>query len=361
MNSKVTVTPRRAAPHAHDKASVDRIMLHVCLALVPATAFGFYLFGWPALMLWATTCVSAMVTEIFCLWLQQKSLHRALDTSALLSGWLLAMTLPPWAPWWIGAGGAAFAIAVGKHLYGGLGQNIFNPAMLARVALLVSFPVQMTTWIQIDSLATPDVMTSLHIIFGGLPPADGITGATILGELKTAYSAGTVEDISRTHFSWINAFLGETAGSMAETSEFLVLLGAVWLLHKRIISWHIPISMLLTTALLAVAFHQANPDHYASPVLHLTSGGIMLGAFFIATDYVTSPSAKLAQCLFGAGCGFVMYAIRTWGGFPEGVGFAVLFMNALTPLLDRYCKPRAYGRNFKGQALDAKAQPRKVN
>lgn len=361
MNSKLSVVPQRPAPHTHDRAAVDRIMLNVCLALVPATAFGFYLFGWPAAMLWLVTCSAAIITEALCLLLQDKSLHALRDSSALLSGWLLAMTLPPWAPWWIGAGGAAFAIAVGKHLYGGVGQNIFNPAMLARVALLVSFPLQMTTWIQPLGFESPDFLTSVQIIFSGWQPNDGLTGATILGELKTGYAAGSVEALSQTHFNGIQSLLGQTAGSMAETSEFLVLLGAIWLLHKRIISWHIPISMLLVTALLALVSHHANPDHYASPLLHLSSGGIMLGAFFIATDYVTSPSSKLAQCLFGAGCGFVVFAIRSWGGFPEGIGFAVLFMNALTPLLDRYCKPRVYGRSINGKPINVKAQSRKVN
>lgn len=361
MNSSLPVTPQRAAPHAHDRASVDRIMLHVCLALLPASVFGFYLFSWPALVLWAVTCLSAVVTEALCLWAQQKSLSRLGDASALLSGWLLAMTLPPWAPWWIGAGGAAFAIAVGKHLYGGLGQNIFNPAMLARVALLVSFPVQMTTWVLPTGLDTPGFLASLQIIFNPQPLAEGFTGATILGELKTAQSAGTVDTLTAHMFSAWPSFLGQTAGSMAETSEILVLLGGLWLLHQRIISWHIPVSMLAATAVLAIAFHQANPTHYAGPLVHLLSGGVMLGAFFIATDYVTSPSSKLGQCLFGAGCGMVMYAIRTWGGFPEGVGFAVLFMNAITPLLDRYCKPRAYGRHINGKPIDAKAQSRRVN
>lgn len=361
MNSMIPAVPQRPAPHTHDKASVDRIMMHVCLALVPATGFGFYLFGWPAVILWATTCLAAMATEALCLLLAQQSLRRLSDSSALLSGWLLAMTLPPWAPWWIGAGGAAFAIAVGKHLYGGLGQNIFNPAMLARVALLVSFPVQMTTWIHPEGLQSPDFLTSLNIIFGGGEFPDGVTGATILGEMKTAYSAGSMETLSGSHFDWITSILGDTAGSMAETSEFLILIGAMWLLALRIISWQIPVAMLGTTAILAMVFHQADPNHYASPLIHLSSGGIMLGAFFIATDYVTSPSSKLGQLLFGAGCALVMFAIRTWGGFPEGAGFAVLFMNGLTPLLDRYCKPRVYGRTLKGSPVNVKARARKVN
>jgi len=360
MDSPSAMSSRRPAPHAHAGASVERIMLQVCLALLPATAFGLYLFGWPALLLWTVTCVSAVATEAFCLLLQDRSLQRLGDSSALLTGWLLALSLPPWAPWWIGAGGAAFAIAVGKHVYGGLGQNIFNPAMLARVALLVSFPVQMTTWAQPLGLATPSLHDALGIIFTGAAAPDGLTGPTILGELKTAQPAGTVPQLILGHFSWFEASLGRTGGSLGETSELLVLLGGLWLLGLRIISWHIPVAMLATTAVLAALFHQIDPAHHAGALVHLGSGGVMLGAFFIATDYVTSPSSKTGQLLFGAGCGAVMFAIRSWGGFPEGVGFAVLFMNALTPLLDRYCKPRAYGRTLRGNPIEPAPLPRRV-
>ncbi|MFV8818421.1 RnfABCDGE type electron transport complex subunit D [Haliea sp. E17] len=351
MNSIINPTVARAAPHTHDRASIERIMLHVCLALVPATLFGFHLFGWPAAILWLVTCGAAVLCEMLCLALQGRSLARAADGSALLTGWLLAMTLPPWAPWWIGAGGAAFAIAVGKHLYGGLGQNIFNPAMLARVALLVSFPVQMTTWVQPGQFDHPDLATALGIIFQGSGIADGVTGPTILGELKTAQTAGSVATLTLGGYSALEAAIGNTGGSLAETSEFLVLIGGLWLLALRIVSWHIPVAMLATVAIVAAAFNQADPAHYASPLVHLTSGGIMLGAFFIATDYVTSPSSNMGKLLFGMGCGLVMFAIRSWGGFPEGLGFAVLFMNSLTPLLDRYCKPRAYGRTVRGRPV----------
>ncbi len=360
MTSAMNLRVARAAPHTHDRASVERIMLHVCLALLPATFFGFHLFGWPAAILWLLTCAAAVLTELLCLALQGRSLRRAADGSALLTGWLLAMSLPPWAPWWIGVGGAAFAIAVGKHLYGGLGQNIFNPAMLARVALLVSFPVQMTTWVQPGVFEYPDLASALGIIFQGSGMADGITGPTILGELKTAQGAGTVATLTLGGFSALDAALGNTGGSLAETSEFLVLLGGLWLLALRIVSWHIPLAMLGTLAIVAAAFHQADPAHYASPLLHLTSGGVMLGAFFIATDYVTSPSSASGKLLFGAGCGLVMYAIRSWGGFPEGLGFAVLFMNSLTPLLDRYCKPRVYGRSIRGRPVTPRGGPGKA-
>ncbi len=361
MNVALNPQPLRSAPHAHASASVERIMMQVCLALLPATLFGFHLFGWPAVILWALTCAAALLTEAACLALQGRPLRRVADGSALLTGWLLAMSLPPWAPWWIGVGGAAFAIAVGKHLYGGIGQNIFNPAMLARVALLVSFPVHMTTWVQPEGLLLPGLGESLGIIFQTTAMPDGITGPTVLGDLKTAQSAGTVPALMLAGPSTLDAALGNSAGSLGETSEMLVLIGGLWLLALRIISWHIPVAMLATTGLVAAAFHQADPAHYASPLLHLSSGGVMLGAFFIATDYVTSPSSATGKLLFGMGCGLVMYAIRSWGGFPEGLGFAVLFMNSLTPLLDRYCKPRAYGRTLRGRPVPASGGAKKAN
>ncbi len=348
------------APHTHDRSSVERIMLQVCLALTPATLFGLWQFGWPAAMLWLLTCASAVATEVLCLWLRRKPLHHSVDLSALLTGWLLALSLPPWAPWWIGVGGSFFAIAVGKHLYGGIGQNIFNPAMLARIALLVSFPVQMTTW-PLAGQHSPDFITSLGIIFQGAPMPDGTTGATILGELKTAYSGdATVTSITDAHFSWLDAGLGFTAGSLGETSALLILAGGIWLLALRIISWHIPVAMLLSLLLISALFNAVDPGRYAGPMVHLLSGGTLLGAFFIATDYVTSPSSNSGRLWFGACCGVLVFAIRSWGGFPEGVGFAVLFMNALTPLLDRYCKPRAYGRNVAGKALKVRNTTRRI-
>ncbi len=343
-----------AAPHAHDRSSVDRIMLQVCLALVPCTAFGLYLFGWPALYLLITTCAAAVITEALCLRAIGAPLKRLRDSSALLTGWLLALSLPPWAPWWIAVGGAAFAIAIGKQLYGGIGQNPFNPAMLARVALLISFPMQMTTWVNaapILSAQAPTILQALHITFGGVLP-DGITGATELGRLRTALTQHQhAQDVLANGYVLRESLLGFTRGSLGETSEVLVLIGGLWLLYQRIISWHIPLSMLAGLGATAGFFHLIDPELHGSALYHLSSGGIMLGAFFIATDLVTSPSAASGKIIFGAGCGIVTYIIRSWAGFPEGVAFAVLFMNALTPLIDRYFKPRIFGRDIHGKPL----------
>lgn len=343
-----------AAPHAHDRSSVTRIMLQVCAALLPTTLFGIYLFGWPALYLLLVTCAAALVAEALCLLAMNVPLTRLQDGSALVTGWLLALTLPPWAPWWIGVGGAAFGIAVGKQLYGGVGQNPFNPAMLARVALLISFPVQMTTWANVQPLLSadaPSLTDALQITFAG-HVLEGFTGATALGHLRTALTQHQHAAAVLQHdFVLRDALLGFTRGSLGETSEILTLAGGLWLLYQRIITWHIPVSMLASIALLSGVLYLIDPQNHGGPLYHLTSGGIMLGAFFIATDLVTSPASPTGKLVFGAGCGAVTYVIRSWAGFPEGVAFAVLFMNALTPLIDRVCKPRVFGRDRRGEPL----------
>jgi len=354
-----------SGPFAHDRSSVNRIMLHVCLALAPATLFGLYLFGWPAINLWLLTCASALATEAVCLrWLGQP-LARLQDGSALLTGWLLALSLPPWAPWWIAVGGSVFAIGIGKQLYGGIGQNLFNPAMLARVALLIAFPLQMTSWVlpqPLGSAGAPGFVEGLAITFAGAPLADGMSGATALGHLKTELTLGhSAEAILAGDFSLLAALLGNSAGSLGETSELLILLGGAWLLARRIIHWEIPLSMLLAVVLLAAIAHQINPARYPGGLYHLASGGLLLGALFIATDPVTSPVSRSGRLIFGAGCGVLVYVIRSWGSFPEAVAFAVLFMNALTPLLDRYWRPRAYGRNGRGKPLPIGRQTNPLN
>lgn len=346
-----------SGPFAHDRSTVNRVMLQVCLALAPATVFGLYLFGWPAIDLWLTTCAAALATEAACLKMLGQPMRRLLDGSALLTGWLLALSLPPWAPWWIGVGGSVFAVGIGKQLYGGIGQNPFNPAMLARVALLIAFPLQMTTWAlpqPLLSAGSPGFLDGLAITFAGAPLADGTTGATALGGLKTELTLNrTAEDILARNFQLVPALLGHSAGSLGETSELLILIGGLWLMARRIIHWEIPLSMVLAVMLPAAFAHQVNPERYPDAFYHLASGGLLLGALFIATDPVTSPISRWGRLIFGAGCGLLVYVIRTWGSFPEAVAFAVLFMNALTPLIDRYWRPRAYGRNARGKPLVA--------
>ena len=346
-----------AGPYTHENNSISNTMQLVMLALLPATLLGFYLFGWPAIYLFAITIASAMLAEYLSLKVAGKPVQTFMsDGSAILTGWLLAMTLPPWAPWWIGVVGAFLAIVIGKQVFGGLGQNLFNPAMVARVALLISFPLEMTTFTAPSPLfsgAAPDLLQSLSITFGFTPEFDAISTATPLGHIKTELSTGkTLSEAMQGVESLLQISLGQSSGSLGETSALFILLGGLFLLYKRVISWHIPVSILATLALLSGVFHLLNPQLYPGPLTHLMSGAAMLGAFFIATDLVTSPVSIRGQLLFGAGCGLFVYVIRTWAGYPEGVAFAVMLMNACTPLIDHYLKPRIYGRDRKGEPIN---------
>jgi len=347
-----------SAPFARTDLRVRAIMVTVIMALLPSTGWGLFVFGWPALLMFAVTVSSALVFEGVCLKMAGKPVYASLaDSSAILTGWLVALSLPPWAPWWLGALGAFIGIVVGKQVFGGLGQNLFNPAMLARVALLVSFPLEMTTWVNPAPIFTslaPSLETAWSIVFNGQVPADGMTGATVLSWIKTEFSQGRNLSTALASDEWglFKSILGWQRGSLGETSAVLTALGGVWLLRERVITWHIPFSMLGTVALLASVFTLVDGERYAGPLLHLSSGALMLAAFFIATDYATSPNSPTGQLIFGAGCGLIVYVIRTWGGFPEGVGFAVLLMNSVTPIIDHYVRPRIYGRNRKGKPLE---------
>ena len=342
-----------SGPHVNAGGSVDIIMRKVILALLPATSFGILLFGWPALYLTVVTLISALLFELLCLKIKGlKPKPYLLDGSALVTGLLVAMTLPPWAPWWIGVIGSAIALMLGKHVYGGLGQNLFNPAMLARVALLISFPIEMTTWVDVKPMFSgPSLLDSFAITFANSIP-DAMTGATTLGAVKTGFSLNlTLADLL-SDYSGVLAFIGWERGSLGETSSLLILLGGVWLMRQGIIQWHIPLSLIGSILLLAIVFHWHDPHRYLNAWVHINSGAVMLVAFFIATDYVTSPNTPLGQLLFGAGCGLLIFVIRTWGGYPEGTGFAILLMNSVTPIIDHYIKPRIYGRYRNGKPLD---------
>jgi electron transport complex protein RnfD len=330
----------------------------VMLALIPATLFSFWLYGWPAINLWLICLLSAVIAEAVSLRLQRRAVRSTLlDGSALLTAWLLALSLPPWAPWWIAVSGAVFAMWVGKQVFGGLGQNVFNPAMVARVVLLISFPVEMTAWVTpmpLGSAQAPGFLEGLAITFGGIAaiPLDAISSASLLGYVKTTISQGTdLETALTNHPVATEIVWGWRAGSLGETSALLLLLGGIILIAKRIITWHIPTAMLMGVLLPAILMHTIDPMHYVSPIYHFLHGGLLLGAFFIATDPVTSPNTVTGQWVFGLGCGLITYIIRTWGNYPEGVAFAILLMNATTPVIDHYIRPRIYGRNRKGEAL----------
>ncbi|MDD4964998.1 MAG: RnfABCDGE type electron transport complex subunit D [Gallionella sp.] len=349
------MNPIAHSPHAHAPLSIPKIMAMVMLALTPATLYGFWLFGWPAINLWVISLTSAMLGETLILRMQSRPVRPALqDGSGILTAWLLAISLPPTAPWWLVVLGSLFAVIIGKQIFGGLGQNVFNPAMAARVMLLISFPLEMTSWV------TPAPLTSAHALswLEGLrttflsQPLDAMASASLLGHVKTEFTRGVGLDQALVgHFSTMDAIMGSRVGSMGETAALFLLAGGVFLIARRIITWHAPVAMLLGVAVPALLFHAIDGNHYSGPMVHLLSGGLMLGAFFIVTDPVTSPNTALGQFIFGAGCGLLTWIIRTWGGYPEGVAFAVLLMNSATPLIDQYVKPRIYGRDRKGAAL----------
>ncbi len=359
----------QAAPHVRNPGKVPSLMGSVIAALVPATLFAIYQFGWPSLNLIALCLLSAIIFETLCLrWMGKPIKTFLMDGSGLLTALLLALSLPPWAPWWIAVFGSGFAVILGKQVFGGIGQNPFNPAMLARVALLLSFPVEMTTWITPTALLSspaPGFFDALQITFldssrhsGSI---DAYSSATLLGVVKTELAQGLgLTQVFATNplFSaelsshWADGMLlGRAPGSLGETSTLLIAAGGLYLLYQRIINWQLPVSMLGTLTLVSTSFYLLDPESYSHPLLHLTAGGVMLTAFFIITDPVTSPCTTQGQLLFGAGCALLIYIIRTWGGYPEGVAFAVLLMNALTPLIDHYIRPRRYGCTLSGKPI----------
>ncbi len=343
-----------SSPHVSSARRVDDIMKKVILALLPALGFGIFLFGWSALFLTMVTVLSALFFEAVCLKLKGSTIESYLrDGSVIVTGLLVAMTLPPYAPWWIGVVGSGLAIILGKHVYGGLGQNLFNPAMLARVALLISFPIEMTTWVNVSPFFTGlDILESFKITFSGVEISDAITGATTLGFVKTGFSQAQLLPDLLNDYSGFLAFIGWERGSLGETSTLLILLGGIWLMRQGIIQWFIPVSLLASVTFLSTLFNLIDSTHYLSAWVHLNSGALMLVAFFIATDYVTSPNTPLGQLIFGTGCGVLIFVIRSWGGYPEGTGFAVLLMNSVTPLIDHYIRPRIYGRTRDGKPIE---------
>jgi len=358
MNSHVLTAQPVASPHAHGGNSVGRTMFRVQWALLPATLFGFWLYGWPSFFMWLLTVAACVGFEALALKLMGAPRIKAslLDGSALLTGWLLALTLPPWAPWWVPVLGGFIAIIIGKQVFGGVGQNVFNPAMVARVALLVSFPVPLTWWVHPlpgGGLPAPDVVEGLRIFLTSLPVPDAMTSASLLGHAKTEMARGI--DLLHSlggETSRLQSWFGVRAGSFGESATLLILAGGLYLIACRIISWHTPLAVLAGVALPAAIAHGIDPARFLAPETHLLSGALMLGAFFIATDYVTSPNTALGQLIFGLGVGFVTWVIRSFGAYPEGMAFAVLLMNALTPVIDRFIKPRILGRDRQGKPLD---------
>ena len=326
--NKLTVS---LSPHVHGGDSVKKNMYGVCIALVPALLCSFYFFGIGAIAVTAVSVASCVFFE----WAINKYMLKnprptITDGSAILTGILLAFNLPSNFPLWMVVVGALFAIGVVKMTFGGLGCNLFNPALAGRAFLLISFPVQMTTW------PTPGQ---------GFLTLDATTGATPLATMKLiAKGEASMSDLSN---SLTDMLIGNTGGCLGEVCAIAILLGLVYLLVKKIITWHIPVSILITVAIFSGLMHLANPTTYVAPQYELLSGGLLLGAVFMATDYVTSPMTHKGQLIYGVAIGLLTMVIRTWGAYPEGMSFAILIMNAFTPLINNYCKPKRFGEVVK--------------
>lgn len=327
-----------ASPHVHSGQDVRAVMRDVILALIPGLLVGFWYFGLDAVRVTALAVVGCLLAE----WLTARMWGRKNpigDLSAALTGILLAMNLPSGSPWWLVILGSLVAIILGKAIYGGLGYNPFNPALVARVFLLISFPVQMTRWVVPQGIKTS---------------FDAATGATPLGAAKEAVSLG--KPLSEAGIpSNVDLLIGNMGGSFGEVSAVALLLGGVFLLWRGHIRWQIPIGFIGTTVLITGIAHLIAPDRYLNPLVHVLAGGLMLGAFFMATDMVTSPISRKGMLIFGIGCGLLTAVIRMWGGYPEGVSFAILLMNAATPLIDRYTKPRVFGTGKRKLYEEAKS------
>lgn len=335
-----------SSPHIHGPAEVSRLMWRVIYALIPALAAHTWLFGWGALINVAVASAAALLSEAAMLKARNRPAAPTLsDGSALVTAVLLGFALPPLAPWWLVALGSAFAIVFAKQIYGGLGHNPFNPAMAGYVFLLISFPLEMTSWLAPASLSggnlpLPD---ALRLVFTGALPAgatlDTLTGATPLDLMKT--ELGLNRTVGETLASPVFGLLG---GRGFELVNGLVLLGGLWLLANRTIAWQVPVGFLGALAAVATLFHLVDPDTHPGPLFHLLSGGALFGAFFIATDPTSGATSPRGRLVFGIGAGTLVYLIRTWGGYPDGVAFAVLLMNLAAPTIDYYTRPRVFGQ-----------------
>jgi electron transport complex protein RnfD len=317
-----------ASPHIRSEVTVPKIMYTVLLALLPATLAGIYFFGLGALQVILVGVFGAVTAEALVQLLMGKKIS-ILDGSAAVTGLLLALTLPPALPWWMVLTGSVAAIVLGKAIYGGLGNNPFNPALIARVILLVSWPVHLTRWQNPTGLFSNPAAAA----------ADAISTATPLGILKTG---GGVAAIG--HIRLLDLFFGYRAGCIGEVSIVALLLGVGFLMWKGYVTWHIPASCIAIAFAVSGVFWLINPNQYANPLFHILSGGLMLGACFMATDMVTSPITGKGMLIFGAGVGLFTIIIRIFGGYPEGTSFAILIMNAVCPLIDKYTLPKGFGR-----------------
>lgn len=330
--------PRITSPHATGANRTQRVMLLVIAATVPGIGMLSYFFGIGPLLNIALACGFALLFEAAILALRQRPLGFFLkDGSVLVTGLLLALALPPYSPWWLIAVATGFAVVFGKQLFGGLGQNPFNPAMLGYVVVLVSFPVDMTLW---PAAHQVDAITGLQHVFLGQALPDAWSQATVLDIVKTNNSL-TLQELWQA-----NPAFGVFASHSSEWVNAAFLLGGVFLLRKKLFTWHAPIGMLAALCVMSLIFWNGNgSDSNGSPLFHLLSGATMLGAFFIVTDPVSSATSVQGRLIFGIGVGVLIYIIRAWGGYPDGVAFAVLLMNLCAPTIDYFTRPRTYGHS----------------
>lgn len=314
-----------SSPHFRDQDSVPKIMYAVILSLLPAVLASIYFFRWKALLLYAGCILGGLATEALFLWIRKKPMNSLWDGSVIITGLLLAMTLPPDLSLDSAVIGAVVAVGLGKHVFGGLGHNIFNPALVGRAFLQTAFPVAMTTW------SAPAALS-----------VDAVTFATPLGNLKfdAALLEGTLTPAK-------DLFWGNVGGSIGETSAIALLIGAAFLFYKKAIDWRIPAGIILSLTVFTGIFWLISPDAYATPLFHLMAGGMILGAFFMATDMVTSPITPRGIWIYALGIGLLIGLIRLFGGLAEGVMFSILFMNMCVPLLNRFSRPRILGEGRK--------------
>ncbi|NBC47245.1 MAG: electron transport complex subunit RsxD [Gammaproteobacteria bacterium] len=340
-----------SSPHSARVNRVDQVMVQVCLALIPGTAALVWFFGWGVLINMALATVFAVTAEALVMKLRGRPALPAIsDYSAVVTALLFALTIPPTLPWWMTLLGILFAIVIVKQLYGGIGYNPFNPAMAGYVFLLISYPVATTSWLPPDvsallearDLSTLSFLDSVRLIFTGALPEgltwDAVSAATPLDELRTMLDQGKTIDMIRESPLW-----GLFGGRGWEWVGASFLLGGLYLLWRRVITWHIPVAFLGGLLAVAAAFWLVDPQGYPFPTFHLFSGGAILGAFFIATDPVSACTTRRGQLIYAALIGVTIFVIRTWGGYPDAVAFAVLLLNIAVPMIDQYSQPRVFG------------------
>ena len=326
--NKLLVSP---SPHIHSKTSTRSLMLDVVIALLPSVLVTVLFYGWSAVAILASSVVFCVLLEYLITRYLLKKPSTIGDMSAVVTGIILALNLPPTAPWWVAMIGAIVAIGVTKMTFGGLGQNVFNPAITGRVFLLISFPAIMTTW------------GGAKGFIGG---ADAVSGATPLGIVKEGLMQGqTLQQIFDLHdFSYAQMLFVNIGGSAGEISAIAILIGFIYLLARKVIRPYITLSILVTVAVFSGIFWLIDPSQYTDPLFNLLTGGVLLGSVFMATDYVTSPMSDKGGIIFGVGIGIITMLIRYFGSYPEGMSFAILIMNSTVPLINKFCKQKKFGR-----------------